>query len=371
MNELIPRAVKDSQRPLGESGVSAAVDPVRGVASSPSGVPKRTSGSSSREKGGERMILEVQHETRLKYTEAVTEWVSEVRMEPTSDAAQSCHSFHLAVTPPAEVFRYQDGFGNCVHHFNLLSVRGEVRILAASIVETYPQPRDPAASRATYPCDLRSAGLEALDFLKFRGPVRPGPRLARLLETLRPSPDARLADVVARVGNYIHDHFEYARAVTLASSPIDDVLEHGKGVCQDFTHLMIAVLRSLGVPARYVSGYLHRPDKQSQSHAWCEVLLPDVGWVGMDPTNHCFANEHFVKVATGRDFTDVPPNRGVYRGGAEESIFVRVETRQMERVPPLSWQEQLPPLNVPLTAIVGPRREGRADEEGAEQQQQQ
>jgi transglutaminase-like putative cysteine protease len=316
------------------------------------------------------MILEVQHETRFAYTEPVAEWVSEVRMEPASGAAQSCHSFHLAVTPPAEVYRYQDGFGNHVHHFNLLSASGQVRILAASIVETDSRPRDPAASQATYPWNLEEAGLEALDFLKFRGPVRPGPRLAQLVDALRPAPGARLADAVARVGNYIHTHFEYARDVTLASSPVDDILEHGKGVCQDFTHLMIAVLRALGVPARYVSGYLHRPHKQSQSHAWCEALLPDVGWVGIDPTNDCFANEHFVKVATGRDFTDVPPNRGVYRGRAAETIFVRVETRQLERVPSLSWQEQLPPLDVPLTAIVSPRRDGRADEEGAEQQQQ-
>jgi transglutaminase-like putative cysteine protease len=129
------------------------------------------------------------------------------------------------------------------------------------------------------------------------------------------------------------------------------------------------VLRSLGVPARYVSGYIHRPEKQSQSHAWCEALLSDTGWVGIDPTNDCFAHEHFVKVATGRDFTDVPPNRGVYRGSADESIFVRVETRQLERVPSLSWQERLPPLDVPLTAIVCRRREDRADEEGADQQQ--
>jgi transglutaminase-like putative cysteine protease len=317
------------------------------------------------------MILEVQHETRFEYTEPVAEWVSEVRMEPASVAEQSCHSFHLAVTPPAEVYRYQDGFGNRVHYFNLLSAAGQVRVLAASIVETDPRPRDPAASRATYPWNFDDAGLEALDFLKFRGPVRPGPGLARLVDSLRPALGARLADVVARVSSYIHTHFEYARDVTLASSPIDDVLEHGKGVCQDFTHLMIAVLRSLGVPARYVSGYLHRPDKHSQSHAWCEALLPDAGWAGIDPTNDCFVNEHFVKVATGRDFTDVPPNRGVYRGRAEEAVFVRVETRQLERVPSLSWQEQLPPLDVPLTAIVSPRREGRADEAEEDQQQQQ
>jgi transglutaminase-like putative cysteine protease len=315
------------------------------------------------------MILEIQHETRFEYTEPVMEWVSEVRMEPASNTGQSCHSFHLAITPTADVYRYHDGFGNRVHHFNLLSARGEVRILAASVVETDPRPSELALSRATYPCSFDDAGLQVLDFLKFRGPIRPGPRLDELVARLRPDPGTRLADIVERVGAYIGSHFGYARAVTLASSPIDDVLEHGKGVCQDFTHLMIAVLRSFGMPARYVSGYIHRPDKQSQSHAWCETLLPDVGWASFDPTNNCPANEHFVKVAIGRDFTDVPPNRGAYRGRAQESIFVRVETRLLERVPSLSWQDQLPPLDVPLTAIVSPRHESRTDDEADQQQQ--
>src|SRR5262249_37488468 len=157
-----------------------------------------------------------------------------------------------------------------------------------------------------------------------------------------------------------------------ASSPIDDVLRHGKGVCQDFTHLMIAVLRTFGVPARYVSGYIHRPDKESQSHAWCEAWLPGLGWVGIDPTNDALVGEAVVKVAIGRDFTDVPPNKGVYRGKATESIKVRVETRTLQALPSMSWQEQLPELQTPLTAIVGGRNGHlMVSEDDASQQQQQ
>src|SRR5436305_262366 len=229
------------------------------------------------------MILEIQHETRLGYSEAVKEAVTEVRMEPVSDRDQSCRSFHLAVEPPAESFRYQDGFGNHVHHFNLLVPHQEVRILAASVVETHPQGHDLHTSRAYYPFDLEQGGLEVLDFLTLRGPARLTPRLAPLLEALRPRDGGRAADLVARVCRHIHDRFEYARDATLATSPIDDALEHGKGVCQDFTHLMIAVLRSFGVPARYVSGYIHRPDEESQSHASCEAWLPRLGCVGFAP----------------------------------------------------------------------------------------
>jgi transglutaminase-like putative cysteine protease len=317
------------------------------------------------------MILEVQHETRFEYSEPVTEVLAEVRMEPCSDADQTCHSFHLAVSPRAPACRYHDGFGNSVHHFNLLQARGQVRILAASVVETHPRPRDLLASRAVYPPPLDGADLGVLDFLNFGGPVRQTPRLGALLEALRPQRGARLGPFVEQVARYISTHFEYARDVTLASSPVDDLLEHGKGVCQDFTHLLIALLRSFEVPARYVSGYIHRPNKDSQSHAWCEVWLPDLGWLGIDPTNDRVVDDHFVKVATGRDFTDVPPNKGIYRGRGQESISVRVETRELDRLPSLSWQEQLPPLNVPLTAIVARARPPAGDDDQFEQQQQQ
>jgi transglutaminase-like putative cysteine protease len=318
------------------------------------------------------MILEVQHETRFSYTLPVTEAITEVRMEPVSDADQSCRSFHLAASPPTTPARYQDGFGNRVHHFNLLAPHPEVRILAASVVETHPRPRDLEASRATYPLDAEQGDLAVLDFLHLRGPVRATSRLTPALEQLRPAPGTRVGELIAKVAAYIHNSFQYAPRVTLASSPIDDVLRSGKGVCQDFTHLMIAILRSFGVPARYVSGYIHRPGKESQSHAWCEAWLPDLGWLGIDPTNNHLIDERFVKVAVGRDFTDVPPNKGIYRGTAKETILVRVETRLLESLPSLSWQEQLPPLHVPLTEIVAARRgAGQGSDDDFSQQQQQ
>jgi transglutaminase-like putative cysteine protease len=316
------------------------------------------------------MILEIQHETHLSYTEPVSESIAEVRMEPVSDADQSCRSFHLAVQPNTGVFRYQDGFGNRVHTFNVRPAHPEVRILAASVVEVNPVPRDLAGSTAMLPLALEQGGLELLDFLHLRGPVRRSPRLEPVLEQLRPQPGVRVGQWLIEVSRFIHTRFEYAPQVTLASSPIDDVLRHGKGVCQDFTHLMIAILRSWEVPARYVSGYIHRTNQESQSHAWCEAWLPELGWVGIDPTNDQLPDERFVKVAIGRDFTDVPPNKGVYRGKAEESILVRVETRQLDTLPSLAWQEQLPPLQTPLTAIVNVRHGEVFHEDAPEQQQQ-
>jgi transglutaminase-like putative cysteine protease len=316
------------------------------------------------------MILEIQHETRLEYAGPVTEDFTEVRMEPGSDADQSCRSFHLKVSPPAETHNYVDGFGNRVHHFNLLAPHGHVTILAASVVETHPRDHDPAAAAGRFPLDPEMVPLEAIGFLAFHGPVRPTPLLNPVLEALRPAAGEGLGRLVARVSAFIKERFAYAPDVTHASSPIDDVLREGKGVCQDFAHLMIGVLRSFGIPARYVSGYIHRPGQESQSHAWAEAWLPETGWVAMDPTHDRPRTDDLVKVAVGRDFTDVPPNKGVYRGDAAQAISVRVETRELTRLPPLTWREQLPPLQVPLRAIL-PRQGAAAPGLSDIEQQQQ
>lgn len=298
------------------------------------------------------MILEVQHETRQEYNEPVTEWHAELRLQPCNDEHQSCHSFHLIISQPATTYAYEDGFGNRVHHFNLLNPHLQVRVLSASLVETSTRDYNLAEFAGRFPVALDSAPCEMLDFLPYRGPVCDTPLLSPLLDALAPASGDSVGEWVVRVGNYIHEHFEYARDVTDFTSPIDDLLKIGKGVCQDFAHLMIAVLRSNNVPARYVSGYIHRENKESQSHAWCEAWLPGLGWIGFDPTNGCQANDHFVRVAVGRDYTDVPPNKGIHRGQAHETIFVRVATRELPRLPSMSWQERLPPLDVPLTSIA-------------------
>jgi transglutaminase-like putative cysteine protease len=317
------------------------------------------------------MIIEIQHETTLQYSESIKEWLAEVRMEPISDERQTCHSFHVAVSQPTQVYRYLDGFGNRVHHFNLVAPHQQIRVLAASVVETDERPSDLLASQAALPLDLGGSDLAIYDLLQLRGPVRSTQRLDPILAELKPRPGQRVGSWLYQVGDYIISRFKYARDVTDATSPIDDLLRYGKGVCQDFAHLMLAICRANGVPARYVSGYIHRPKKESQSHAWCEVWLPDLSWLGFDPTNGCPATERFVKVAMGRDFTDVPPNKGTYRGQGQETISVRVATRQLERLPSISWQEQLPPLDAPATAITRFRHEQEGEEQAQQQQQQQ
>src|SRR4029079_15644523 len=136
----------------------------------------------------------------------------------------------------------------------------------------------------------------------------------------------------------INQRFTYKSGVTTAASPSTEMLEHGAGVCQDFTHLMIGIARALRIPARYVSGYLHPESERfrgyTQTHAWAELYFPSTGWIGFDPANRCMAGEHLVKTAVGRDFRDVPPNKGVYRGQAKEAMGVQVHSEALKQVPP-------------------------------------
>ncbi|HET6972120.1 MAG TPA: transglutaminase family protein, partial [Phenylobacterium sp.] len=139
---------------------------------------------------------------------------------------------------------------------------------------------------------------------------------------------------VRELSKLIYDSFGYEAGVTRADSPIDDVLKAKKGVCQDFAHLMIAICRSWGLPARYVSGYLFTDRKHGDrsdpdaTHAWVEVFLPSLRWIGLDPTNNSEAGERHIICAVGRDYSDVPPSRGVYKGDADSQLAVGVSVRR-------------------------------------------
>jgi transglutaminase-like putative cysteine protease len=171
----------------------------------------------------------------------------------------------------------------------------------------------------------------------------------------------------------IHDAFDYDQEATEVDSPIDHALEARKGVCQDFTHVMLSIARSWGIPARYVSGYLYR-EKESidrsvpdASHAWLECFLPSLGWIGFDPTNNLIAGERHIRVAIGHDYADVPPTKGVYKGVAQGELAVAVKVTP--RMAPERHEDFL--------RIVRPMRAGKAggtdayEAMQAQQQQQQ
>lgn len=279
------------------------------------------------------MLLFIKHLTELTYSEPITETVMEVRMTPRNDAHQVRRAFRLEIGPSATPFEHTDWLGNRVQQFSILPPHDKVVILARSVVDT--QPRNTAVADA-----LRASSPSGLDhrigdYLRFSGPVMDVDNLERLLTSLQLNFQMQPEELLKRVALYLRDHIEYRKGVTTSATAIDKVLEQRAGVCQDLAHVAIGLLRKLGIPARYVSGYFYRADGNSEmeSHAWCEAQVAGLGWLPIDPTHKTIAGEGHVAIASGRDFSDVPPNRGVYRGKAEESLRVRVTVHEVGEVP--------------------------------------
>jgi transglutaminase-like putative cysteine protease len=269
------------------------------------------------------MKLEIVHSTHYQYTGPIAESVMEVRLRPMDGAGQRCLDFALELSSGIKARSYIDGYGNQVHYFNLVKPHTRLSITSRSTVET-GLARD------------GDQGEELVqDFLRFRSPVKDVPGVRRLAEehaiTDPRSPDA-IEHALDGLTLAISRDFEYNRAVTNVYSAVDEVLELRAGVCQDFAHLFIAVARAMGVPARYVSGYIHFADDKgatTASHAWGEAWVPGQGWIGYDATRPVRTSEHHVRLAVGRDYSDAAPTRGIYIGSANGLMKVRVRTREL------------------------------------------
>lgn len=269
------------------------------------------------------MKLEIVHTTRYRYSGPIAETVMEVRLRPMDGNRQRCLEFELQLSSGIKPGTYQDGFGNHVHYFNLVRPHNRLSVTSRSIVETGLEP-DPGP------------GEELVhDFLRFRSPVKdiPGVReiAGRHAIDDPTSPDAvehALDELTMTIGR----EFTYDTAVTNVYSAVDELLALRAGVCQDFAHLFIAVARAMGIPARYVSGYIHFPGEKgatTASHAWAEAWVPARGWIGYDATRPVRTTEHHVRLAVGRDYSDAAPTRGIYVGSATGKMDVSVRTREL------------------------------------------
>jgi transglutaminase-like putative cysteine protease len=269
------------------------------------------------------MLYSISHKTRLDYSKSISESVMEVRAMPRTDDRQVLRQFDITVTPSSRANHHTDWLGNTVHQFSVTGIHDHVDITSKCIVET----RVCGHTLADYVAPLEGLIKDhrSWDYLQHEGPVVDDPALPALGSRLGLDKVTRVGEAIGIVLERMRDVITYRRGLTDSSSTVSDVLAAGNGVCQDFAHLSLALLRRVGVPCRYVSGYLHRADAtELETHAWVEAFVPGVGWVAFDPTHGTLATEQYVTVAVGRSYADVPPNRGVYRGDARESIAVSV-----------------------------------------------
>lgn len=317
------------------------------------------------------MFYSIRHVTRFAYTSPVTESVSEVRMQPRTEGNQRCVKFELTTNPRSRIQGYRDYLGNVVHHFDIPSKHSQLKITAEATVEITPL----APLPESLPVDAWAA-LDAInktsehwDYLTPSNFAFKTGLLGELAAELKIERRGDPLSLLREINSAIYETFDYAPQSTTVDSPIDHSLEERRGVCQDFAHIMIALVRELKIPCRYVSGYLyhgredHDRSAADATHAWVEAFLPELGWVGFDPTNNLLAGERHIRTAIGKDYADVPPTRGVFKGLAQSELSVGVQVSPTEAPPP---EEEM----MAMTTWLAPPPPPIEDDHQQQQQQQ-
>jgi transglutaminase-like putative cysteine protease len=264
---------------------------------------------------------QIRHLTEYHYPQAASDSFNQVRLKPAHDHSQSLLSFRLEVQPAVQILESKDYFGTSVHHFHVLEAHQRLVIETNSLVVKHPKPF-PSSTSAL---ELAAHHTTLYEFLSpsQRVPLLPPARLG--YKALHPQDD--LLEYLMGLNAHIRQRFAYQSGATDVHTPIETFLSQGAGVCQDFVHAMLAVCRSQGIPARYVSGYVYAGQEflgAAATHAWLEAFIPATGWVGFDPTNSVLETENHIKIGIGRDYDDVPPLHGLRRGGGLERLDVSV-----------------------------------------------
>lgn len=278
--------------------------------------------------------LHIVHRSGYRYAAPVEASFNEVRMTPENREGQVLMSHSLQIQPNSTIHSYTDYWGAYVESFDVHEAHSMLEIIATSTVDT------PAYRPRTAPVDwakvhspqVADRWCEYLSFTDYVDDAMDDPHRAEIVRHLRDSdtPQAAAEAVVREVRGQL----SYAPGITSVSTTASEAWEHRQGVCQDFTHVTLSLLRTLGIPARYVSGYLHTAEEAinetvvGESHAWVEYW--DGGWAALDPTNDRPVDASHVVVARGRDYADVAPLKGIYAGGGSESLGVSVEITQWD-----------------------------------------
>lgn len=297
------------------------------------------------------MYYFVRHLTKFLYSGPISESIMETRMHPRSDANQRCLNFQLSVSPRCRVFSYRDHLANNIHHFDIPGQHNQLVIVAESLVEVQPSLDVPSFLAPDAWAELDTM-VERGDYWEMLFPSEFA-KPSALLDELAVRFDVRRRDdplmVLHQLNEQMYSYFDYVPKSTSVDSPIDDALARHAGVCQDFAHVMITLVRTkLRIPCRYVSGYLfhgtqhHDRSINSATHAWVEALVPHLGWVGFDPTNLLVTGDRHIRTAIGRDYDDVPPTHGIFRGRANSELTVAVRVTHSEGAPSLDQDLPVP-----------------------------
>ena len=275
------------------------------------------------------VVLSVRHQTKFTYAANVRESVNTLRLVPKGYPKQETLCSLVKVLPATRLRSFEDLNGNIVHHFEIsrehrrLEIESNIKVRTFGLAVT-----EEAKSASLHMLDIEDIRETTLQYTQPSRRVSSNPEIWRKAVDLTLSASSVYGKATA-IMEWIHEEFSYVAGVTNVETHLETGFELKKGVCQDFAHVMLGLARSIGIPARYASGYLYNGPLDSllgsqASHAWCEVFVPNYGWLGFDPTNNKLADERYVKIAVGRDYSDVAPIQGSYLGTSECHMEVHV-----------------------------------------------
>lgn len=283
------------------------------------------------------MQLRTIHRTIYEYSGPSVDSHNELRLKPVTDLNQKCEFFEVSVDPPTKVYSYGTPSGD-VHHFAVIDPHLSLEIVAESTVTTFlHNPFDNinlTESDFGYYSQF-SVRQEFAEFLADSPYITQLPEVKELAKEAMDHDDDPVANFLLKLKEIIFERFRYVPGATDVHSRLREIFDEKAGVCQDLAHVMIAACRSIGIPARYVSGYLYLGDHHElrgtqATHAWVEVPLPNGRWIGIDPTNNILADDRYIKIHAGRDYSDVTPTKGIFKGYSTTKLEVSVDVQRVD-----------------------------------------
>ena len=306
-------------------------------------------------------VFKIYHTTTYEYDRLVKESVNEIKIYPYQCDEQEVLQHELLITGQPEIHTFYDYWGNKTGVFNLLASHKELTIGSKLLVRT----TTPSQLNINFDSTLADLKAEVSGQLKMtelgtREKIKSQSEIVSIIEALNKNGDS-IATIIGNCCEYIFRNFQYIKGITNVETTVDEILVHKAGVCQDFVHLMLQILRTIGIPGRYVSGYIC-PNKngmrgEGATHAWVEAFIPGYGWAGIDPTNNVWVTNNHVKLAVGRNFNDCSPIKGTFKGPAVQRLYVYVsigyedgQTFEDKNNVFIPVQENIPELIVPAQA---------------------
>lgn len=273
-------------------------------------------------------IFKIHHVTKYEYDNPVTDSVNEIRIFPYACPEQELLQMEINITYSPSIHVFHDYWGNKCGIFSLITPHRKLIIESKSVIRTTLPSQLQIDFHSTFE-QLESQMANNLRLLELTEPelIKKQEDIDEIAKIIMEGQNS-VAAVVEKCAELIYKRFSYVRGITTIETTVDEILAHKSGVCQDFAHLMLQILRTLHIPSRYVSGYIC-PNKngmrgEGATHAWVEAYIPGYGWAGIDPTNNIWVTNRHVKLAVGRNFNDCSPVKGTFRGNTEQELSVYV-----------------------------------------------